>query len=244
VDDFMTERDQWDALMQWLRENLGWIIAGIVLGVGILMGWRWYQEREANRAETASARYQDMLVALDARDKTRAEELLEQLRKDYPETPYIDQAELSLARTHVENNELDKAAALLRNVMTESRDEELQHVAALRLARVQIAQNKPDDALATLKRPDAGAFDPRYAEIRGDALVAKGDRAGALAEYRKAQAAASAPGAEPGLVDAGLLQLKINDLAAPGEDTQVEAATGGQDKTGSTAAPENQDSAQ
>jgi len=30
----MTERDQWDALMQWLRENLGWIIAGIVLGGG------------------------------------------------------------------------------------------------------------------------------------------------------------------------------------------------------------------
>jgi len=198
------------------------------------------------RAETASARYQDMLGALDASDKTRAEELLEQLRKDYPETPYIDQAELSLARTHVENGELEKAAALLRNVMTESRDEELQHVAALRLARVQIAQNKPDDAFATLKRPDAGAFDPRYAEVRGDALVAKGDRAGALAEYRKAQAAASAPGAEPGLVDAGLLQLKINDLAAPGDENRAEAATGGrkEDPAGSAAAPENQDSPQ
>ncbi len=37
-------------------------------------------------------------------------------------------------------------------------------------------------------RCDAGAFTARYAEARGDALLAKGDREGALKQYREARA--------------------------------------------------------
>jgi len=72
---------------------------------------------------------------------------------------------------------------------------------------VQIAQGKPDNALATLgPTADPGAFAGRYHEIRGDAFYAKGDKAAALGEYRSAQSA----GAEGG--DTALLQLKIADL--------------------------------
>ena len=59
-------------------------------------------------------------------------------------------------------------------------DPRLALTARLRLARVQVDQNQADAALATLAGPEAGAFAPRFAEVRGDALLAKGDRAGAL----------------------------------------------------------------
>jgi predicted negative regulator of RcsB-dependent stress response len=82
-------------------------------------------------------------------------------------------------------------------------------VARLRLARVQIAQQKSDDALATLNGVQPGAFGPRFHEVRGDADLAKGDKAGALAEYRAARAMDMGGGR-----DATLLDLKISDLVA------------------------------
>ena len=62
-------------------------------------------------------------------------------------------------------------------------------IARLRLARVQAAQGKYDDALATLKVEEPGEFAPRLADTRGDVLLAKGDRDGALREYLAARCA-------------------------------------------------------
>ncbi len=80
-------------------------------------------------------------------------------------------------------------------------------IARLRLARVQSAQGKYDDALATLKVEEPGEFAPRIADTRGDVLLAKGDRDGALREYLAART-----GENKGRVDIELLDLKIRDL--------------------------------
>ena len=80
-------------------------------------------------------------------------------------------------------------------------------IARLRLARVQLSEKKPDDALKTLNAVDPGAFAARYSQARGDALLAKGDRDGALKEYRAARSKAD------DTLDTGLLDLKIDELA-------------------------------
>ena len=54
------------------------------------------------------------------------------------------------------------------------------------VARVVSAQGKHDDALALLKVEEVGDFAPRLADTRGDILLAKGDRAGALDHYQRA----------------------------------------------------------
>jgi predicted negative regulator of RcsB-dependent stress response len=109
----------------------------------------------------------------------------------------------------VRNGQLDKAAATLQVLLGRTEDPQLALVARLRLARVQLALSKPDDALATLSAAkDAGAFEPRFQEVRGDIHLAKGDREAALKAYRAAQA-----GAVSGTVDGELLDLKINDLS-------------------------------
>src|SRR5689334_23564345 len=110
-------------------------------------------------------------------------QLVDELNKEYQATPYAALATLFAARTQVESNELDKAATGLKSVMETAADPELRTIARLRLARVQSALGKYDDALATLKVDDAGEFAPRMADVRGDVLLAKGDREGALREY-------------------------------------------------------------
>lgn len=212
MDDFLTERDQWDALKTWLKENGAWIIAGVLIGVLVLYGWRWWQERVTTRAQTAATRYADVLDALARNDRARADQLVEALSKDYSETPYVDQGQMLLARADVESGSLDAAVKRLEAIAANSDDRELRGVARLRLARVQLLQKKPDEALATLAKGEAGAFGPAIEEVKGDALLAKGDNAGALTAYRRA-----ADAAEPQPIDQGLLQLKINDLAPAAE---------------------------
>ena len=50
MDDYLSEKEQWEAVKSWLRENGLWIIAGIALGAVGLSGWR--ECRSLNRSRT------------------------------------------------------------------------------------------------------------------------------------------------------------------------------------------------
>jgi predicted negative regulator of RcsB-dependent stress response len=202
-----SEAEQWERAKEWARSNGLWIVAGIALGAGALGGWNWYKDRRVAQAETASARYEEMITAFSRNDRARGMTLVEDLNREYSWTPYAALAKLMAARFEVEANELDKAAASLKSVMDGAPDEELRLIARTRLARVQAAQGKYDEALTTLKVEEPGAFAPRLADARGDVLLAKGDRAGALREYLAARS-----GENDGRVDTELLDLKIRDL--------------------------------
>ena len=178
-----------------------------MIGVGGLGGYHWYENRRDAQAETASERYDAMIDAFTRNDRTRGLTLVDELNREYAWTPYASLATLVAARVHVEANELDKAAASLKSVVETAKEDEIKMIARLRLARVLSAQGKHDEALATLKIEEAGEFAPRFADTRGDVLLAKGDRDGALREYQAARAAD-----KEGLVDVDLLDLKIRDL--------------------------------
>jgi predicted negative regulator of RcsB-dependent stress response len=204
----LNEQEQWELAKQKVRELWIYVVGGIAIGLAGLGGWNWWQERRETQAETASARYQELIQAFGRNDATRGLTLLETLKADYAWTPYPALGSLIAARAHVDANELDKAAASLRFAMENSRDDEIKLIARLRLARVLSAQAKHDEALALLQVEDAGAFAPRIADTRGDVLLAKGDREGALREYLAARATPNVDGR----VDFDMLDLKIRDL--------------------------------
>ena len=209
MDDYLSEDEQWERAKAWLRAYIPWILGGVVVALAGLAGWNWWQDRQTRLGVDASVRYEQMTDALQKNDPTRAKAIAAELEKQFPDSPYVDQAHLFEARLAVEANDLPKADTLLRGIMGRTKDEQLALVARLRLARVQLAQNKPDDALATLNGKPAGAFEARFHEVRGDVLFTKGDKPGALKEYL-----AALVGADARSVDSGSLQLKINDLKA------------------------------
>jgi predicted negative regulator of RcsB-dependent stress response len=210
VSDYLSEREQWEQIREWARLNGIWVVAGVAVGAALLIGWRWWQSYRDTRALTAGAKYTQIVQALERGDRTEALVHLGELERSQPSSAYADQARLLGARLYVDSGELEQAAGELQSVSEHSKDHDLALIARLRLARVQIAQGKPDAALATLNAAEPGAFAARYREARGDAYYAKGDKAAALTEYRAA--AAGSTGAE---ADAdSLLDLKIADLAA------------------------------
>jgi predicted negative regulator of RcsB-dependent stress response len=203
----LSEEEQWERAKSMLSELWIYIVGGLALGGAGLWGWNWNKDRIEKRSVEASSRYEEAVDAFTRDDKTRAMQLVDEINRDFSTTPYAALATMIAARSHVEANELDKAAAGLKGVMDTASDPELRVIARLRYARVQSAQGKYDDALATLKVEEPGEFAPRIADTRGDVLLAKGDRAGALREYLAART-----GESKGQVDTELLDLKIRDL--------------------------------
>jgi predicted negative regulator of RcsB-dependent stress response len=223
VEDYLSEKEQWEWVKAQVRENGPAVILAIVVVLAGLAGWRWWQQHQDAARLEAGGRYMQMVQALEKGDHTQAVVLLGQLERESPGSPYTDQAKLLAARVYVDDGDLDKAASELAAVADHSKDRELAVVARLRLARVQVAQGQADAALDTLKSTDTGAFAARYHEVRGDAYYAKGDKVAALNEYRSAQG--SAPSAS-----SPLLELKIADLAAAAPASAKAVAAAGPGK--------------
>jgi predicted negative regulator of RcsB-dependent stress response len=208
VEEYLSEKEQWEWIKDQVRENGPAVVLAVLLALGAVFGWRWWQGHLDERRLAAGAKYTQMVAALEAGDRSRALVVLGELEREYAGSPYTDQAKLLAARVYVDDGQLESAAGELASVAGQSRDRELARLAQLRLARVQIAQGKPDSALATLGADGGqGAFAALYHEARGDAYFAKGEKSAALREYRSAQQAGGGSNAE-------LLGLKIADLAA------------------------------
>ena len=224
MDDYLSEREQWEWLREQVKQNAPTVIAAIVLTAAALYGWRWWQAHQDAERVAASSKYSQIILALDHGDRTQAFSLMGELEREHAASPYADQARLLASRLYVETNQLDKANAELTAVMEHSADHDLALVARLRLARVQIAQGKPADALATLNGTTPGAFAGRYNEARGDAYLASGDKTAALTEYHNARTASA--GGDVALLDLKIADLTANAPPAPAAVAPVPAAAG------------------
>jgi predicted negative regulator of RcsB-dependent stress response len=220
VDEYLSEKEQIERIRQWWSENGRSVITGLVLGFGALFGWRAYVDYRENMLANASAAYEDLVDAVDAKERDRALELATQIEDEYARTPYAMQASLVLARMYMEADEPEQAANELQKVVDRARDAELANIARLRLARVRLYQQQADVALKTLGEEMPGEFAPLFHEARGDALLALGRADEARAQYEQALA-----GLEPGLANRALIEMKLNDIAAPPADAPAEQAT-------------------
>jgi predicted negative regulator of RcsB-dependent stress response len=206
AEDYLTDDEQLEHVKRLFAEYGPWTLGAVVIGLGLAFGYRYYNQHLNERALDASAQFAGMTDAVDGNNPAKARQIADGLIKSYPSSPYADQAQLVLARLAIDADQEAGAIGPLQEVIDHSKDAELKHIARLRLARVQIDQGKPDEALQTLSDPP-GTFAARYDEVRGDAYYAKKDPAKAAELYKKALGEA-----DPQSMDSALLALKIADL--------------------------------
>ncbi len=206
----LTDNESEELLRRWWSENWLWLVGGIVLGLGGLAGWQYWQKAKLDASVSDASAYKAEVDSLGANQIDAAAAKAKELRDLHPKSPYADQADLALARSAVERSDLPEAARRLKLVADSSRDPQLRQIAKARLARVLIEQGKYDEALAQLDLANAGSFGALYHELRGDALAAKGDAAGARQQYDSALAGTQT---EPG-IDKVYVELKRDALVS------------------------------
>jgi predicted negative regulator of RcsB-dependent stress response len=197
---------QVDAIKSWWKENWLALVGGLGLGLGAIFGWQAYQQSGDGRAERASQMYSDLRNAQEGARPEAVAEIRETLVRDYAKTPYAALAQLKWAAQLVKEERLDDARTALDWVAQNSSDDGLKAMARLRLARVDLESGDADAALASLS-PVPNGFESLYFELRGDALLEKGERDEARGAYDEALAAVA-----PNAPYRGDLQRKRDDL--------------------------------
>jgi predicted negative regulator of RcsB-dependent stress response len=180
------EDEQTEKIRHWWKKNGTSIIVGLVLGVGSVagyQGWGIYQNRQA---EVASDLYQDMLRHLEEGALTPARESSDRLILRYTSTVYSDAALLMLAKLDVEAGHSDQAARHLNQVIEDSKDTAMRHIARLRLAVLALDSGDLDRVDQLLEIDDKGSFESHYDELRGDVSVARNDLKAARNAYQSA----------------------------------------------------------
>lgn len=202
MDVYKTEEEQVQAIKQWWKDNSISLIAGVVIGVAVLAGYKYWTDSKQNQAQQASIIYEQLLSP--ETDKAKSVDIL---KNDYSGTPYAALAALLIAKDYVNTNEIEKAVSQLKWVIANNNSDAIQHVAQQRLARVYLASNNIEAAESLVKGVKADGFAAGYNEIRGDINLAKNLPVQAKENYRLALSALA-----QGDQRYAIIKMKLDDL--------------------------------
>lgn len=217
----LSEKEQLDELRAWWQENRAWVLGGIAIGIAAIVGFRMWGNAQMTMATEASAQYEALVDEVADDNLDPAKEIADNLFANYASTVYADQARLAMARLYMDRGRDADAAEVLRPLAGKRGSEPLIQVARLRLARILLYQDKPEEVLQLLEAPADSAFAARVNEVLGDAHFALGNIDAAADAYNAVLA--DAEGQQT--VDAALVRMKLNDL--PQADDPADAGEQG-----------------
>lgn len=203
MSDYLTDDEQVARLRQWWQRNGTVLVVTLVLVAGGVVGWRWYQSYVNEQVTKASELYAEFLAANGAAREALAAEVLASGRSSaYPALVALKQAQEATA-----SGDLEAAAGLLEQAVASASGQPLADLARLRLARVQHALGRDDDALRTIGQVRAPGYLSVAHELKGDIHLARDERAEAHRAYTAALAEVLAEDQRT------LLEIKVADTA-------------------------------
>jgi predicted negative regulator of RcsB-dependent stress response len=208
--EYMTDEEQVERIKKWWADNGSSVIAGLVIGIGGLGGWRFYVDYTTTQAAEASSHFTQMVSSLDANKSDVAIEQANLVVSDYGSTPYADLAQFALAKAYVSSEKYEEAAQTLQKIIDDSSEAPIQAIARMRLAAVQQQLGQLDQALKTIEVEYPQQFSAAVEELKGDILASQGHAEQARAAYQKARMA-NPPAANP-----QFLQQKLDNLGVSG----------------------------
>ena len=198
------EEQEINQLKDWWKENSKTIIVAFILGVGGMFGWRYWQAYQAEQIAQASSQY-DALIYSAQQDKQAKKANIEQFVQANSKTAYAVFALLDEAKKAAEKQDFAAAEVNLNQALTQSQDEVLTSIVALRLSAVQFQLGQLDNALTTLHQVKGESFNARKAILTGDIQVAKGDKVAAKKSFEQAQQSGSQ-------LEQQMAKMKLNNL--------------------------------
>jgi predicted negative regulator of RcsB-dependent stress response len=203
VELYDTEEQQVEAIKSWWQENGKAVIIGTIVGLCVIGGWKYREATIKEAQESASISYETAIGQLSEKG-LESQPTIQQFINSHKESSYASLAALQLSKALIEDNQLDEALAQLNWVKSNTEDAALKVVASYRVARLEAGQTNYQGALDELASITNEGWQGRVLELKGDILLAQGDKDAAYIAYTEAQQANDA---------SQLLKLKLDDLA-------------------------------
>jgi len=208
VDEFLSEKEQIQYIREWWQENRSYILTALIIVIGGITGNNAWKSSIIEKQLSASSLYESLAVEISENNLEAGEMIADQISEDYSDTVYYEKAKLAMAYFYMSQSRDEDAANSLRNILSKSTDSELSLIAEIRLAKIMLYQKKYQEVIDMLKINTGHAFETKYSELLGDAYFG-------LEEFDKAEFAYMAAlknTNQAQIVDASLVQMKINDL--------------------------------
>jgi predicted negative regulator of RcsB-dependent stress response len=206
---YETDDEKVEAIKSWWKENGTSVAGGLIIGLAAVFGWRAWQDHRESQAQEASAAFEQLVTTVESGNNDAARSQAGLLLEKHGDSAYGALTELMLARVEIAANQPQAARQALERAMTKAPEPGLAKVAALRLARLLIAQGDLAAAMAIITKEDQGGpFAADFAALRGDLALADGRVAEARADYERA--------ISQGAANTALLQLKLENLPPAG----------------------------
>lgn len=208
MDEFLSEKEQIQYIREWWQENRSYILTALIIVIGGITGNNTWKSSVIEKQLSASSLYESLAVEISENNLEAGKMIADQISEDYSDTVYYEKAKLAMAYFYMSQSRDEDAANSLRNILSKSSDSELSLIAEMRLAKIMLYQKKYQEVIDMLKGNIGHAFETKYSELLGDAYFG-------LEEFDKAEFAYMAAlknSVQAQIVDASLIQMKINDL--------------------------------
>ena len=206
-EDVYDSYEQSERARQWFQRNGGSLLIGVLGALAVIWGYNAWRGAKGAELERAAYAYSEVTTAIEAKNAENVTTAAGSLRKNFDGTTYAALGSLAEAGFLVSSNKLDAAEAALRYAAENGESTELKALASLRLARLLLAKDKPQDVLDMLGKLSADGFKANTEELRGDAYAQLGKSKEARAAYAAALTATDL--ATPGR---STLQMKLDNL--------------------------------
>jgi len=205
VEVYTNENDQVDAIKRFFANYGAPLVIGLVIGVGGVFGWNYWQSHKVNVLQESAQKYE----AINTQLRSGSEQGVIAAQKFAAETDdvYSAMMGLELAQIAVDKGDLANAQTALSNALAKAKTVDMQDLINLRLARVQLAQGNADAAIASVANIKGKSWQATAQDVRGDALLHKGDKAGAKAAYAQGLESEGSQSLR------GILTLKLNNVS-------------------------------
>lgn len=207
----LEEQEQVDELKAWWKAHGTKVIAGVVIFVATVGGFRFWTSYQHKQMGEARAMFQVMANEAGKADAQKLRAMAGQIIDKYPRTVYAVDAALIAARLNFDAGDLKSAKAQLQWVIDHAKDSQSQDVARLSLAGVLLDEKSYDDSLKLLNAKHDAAFDSLYEDLKGDVLAIQGKSDEARAAYQSALAKLP-----PENAARGLIEIKLDALGNKG----------------------------
>ena len=217
-----------EMLSEWWHDYGKYFIAGAVLGIMAIGGWKGWDYYTVTRESEAATHYEEVLDYIALEDEQDATQVLSTLRNEYANTTYSVFASLAMAKFKVEQEQLEEAAADLRWVAENAQYEELRSLAWVRLARVLMEIEQTDEAREiVVNYIFPRGIEELASEIHGDYLTRQGNYEQARDAYQRAISTSMVD-------DYNFIMMKIEEIGGtlnpPEDEEEDEENEAGEDE--------------